>query len=106
MLEFKKKFLPRIWQDTLVATQIIMQGTMPFLNWTEAVCKANLELSITGSDYHIADNPLHSHFIPRLSPSLKASYDAQNTHGTLDAISDLDEWIKHVHLLDTEIEGK
>lgn len=41
-----------------------------------------------------------------MSPSLKGSYDAQNVHGTLDTIADIDKWIKHVHLLDMEIEGK
>lgn len=106
ILEFKKNFLPRTWQDTLVASQIVMQSTTPFLTWTKSVCEANVELNITGSEYHIAENKLQSHFVPRLSPSLKLSYDAQNTHGNLDSITNLDEWIERVHLLDAEIDRK
>lgn len=104
ILEFKKKFLPRTWQDSLVSTQIAMQGVTPFLTWTESVQEANAELNITGSDYHIAENKLWSHFVPCLSPTLKALYDTQNAHGTLDSIADIDEWIEQVHLLDMEIE--
>jgi hypothetical protein len=37
ILKFKKKFLPRNWQDDLISTQIGLQGTVPFLAWTEAV---------------------------------------------------------------------
>ena len=76
------------------------------MTWSESVREANAELSIAGSDYHIPDDKLRSHFVPRLSPTLKASYDAQNTHGDLDKITDLDAWIERVHLLDCELENK
>jgi hypothetical protein len=106
LLEFKKKFLPRTWQDTLVSTQIALQGSVSFLTWSESVREANAELNIAKSDYYIPDNKLRNHFVPRLSTTLKASYDAHNTHGDLDKIANLDEWIECVHLLDTEIENK
>ncbi|KAF8225990.1 hypothetical protein L208DRAFT_1304167, partial [Tricholoma matsutake] len=102
LLEFKKKFLPENWQDDLVATQISVQSSQSFLAWMEAVHEANSELGIAGSDYHIAEEKLRSHFVPHLSTTLKASYDANNTHGTLDAIVDLEAWIQRVHLLDIE----
>jgi hypothetical protein len=106
ILEFKKKFLPRNWQDDLIAMQIGLQGNIPFLTWTEAVHEANSELGIAKSDYYIEEDKLHPHFIPRLSPALKVSYDVNNTHQDLDKIEDLDAWIKQVHLLDTELAKK
>jgi hypothetical protein len=106
ILEFKHKFLPCNWQDDLVSTQIGMQGMKPFLSWMECVHEANAELGIAKSDYHIAEDKLHAHFIPRLSPALKTSYDANNTHLNLDKIAELDTWIERVHLLDVELENK
>ena len=106
LLEFKKKFLPRTWQDSLVSTQIALQGNSSFLTWSESIREANTELSIAGSDYHIPDNKLRQHFTPRLSPNLKAAYDANNTHGDLDKITDLDLWIERVNLLDCELDNK
>jgi hypothetical protein len=106
ILEFKRKFLPRNWQDDLVSTQISMQGVRPFLSWMECVREANAELGIAKSDYHIAEDKLRAHFIPRLSPALKTSYDANNTHLDLDKIAELDTWIERVHLLDVELENK
>jgi hypothetical protein len=106
VLKFKKKFLPRNWQDDLVSTQIQMQGLTAFLSWTEAVREANAELGIAKSGYHIEDDKLRAHFVPRLSPALKLSYNAANTHGDLDKIMDLDAWVECVHLLDIELENK
>jgi hypothetical protein len=106
ILEFKKKFLPCNWQDDLVAIQISMQGTKGFLAWTKAICEANGELGITKSTYHIEEDKLQAHFIPRLSPGLKLSYDTHNTHDDLDKISDLDAWLKRVDLLDQELDNK
>jgi hypothetical protein len=104
--EFKNKFLPANWKDNLVATQISMQSSQAFLTWTESVREANAELAIAGSDYHISEEKLRAHFVPRLSPALKASYDSNNTHGSLDAITDLEAWIQRVHLLDLENQNK
>jgi hypothetical protein len=105
ILEFKQKFLPRNWQDDLMSTQISMQDMKSFLLWTESVREANAELGIAESDYHIAEDKLRSHFMPRLSLALKTSYDANNTHLDLDKIADLDTWIKHVYLLNTELKN-
>lgn len=77
--EFKNKFLPVNWKDDLVTTQITMQGSQSFLAWTEGVCEMNAKLAIAGSYYHIAEEKLYAHFVPRLSPALKTSYDANNT---------------------------
>ncbi|KAF8237027.1 hypothetical protein L208DRAFT_1174513, partial [Tricholoma matsutake] len=93
LLEFEKKFLPANWQDDLVTTQISIQSSQSLLAWTEAVHEANSELGIAGSDYHIAEEKLRSHFVPRLF---------LRTHGTLDAIVDIEAWIQRVHLLDVE----
>lgn len=106
LLEFKKKFLPHNWQDDLITTQIRMQGLNPFLSWTKSICKANTKLGIAKSTYHIKEDRLCAHFVLRLSPELKLSYDAQNTHLNLDKIMDLDTWIEHVHLLDLELINK
>lgn len=86
--------------------QISVQSSQSFLSWTEAVWEANTELGITGSDYHIAEDKLCAHFVPRLSVVLKGSYNASNTHGTLDAITDLKAWIQCIHLLDVENQNK
>jgi hypothetical protein len=102
MIEFKKKFLPRNWQDDLISTQIAMQGLVPFLTWTETVREANS----AKSDYHIEEDKLRAHFVPRLSPALKTSYDAHDAHQDLDKIMDLDTWIERVHLLDVELANK
>jgi hypothetical protein len=106
IFKFKCKFLPRNWQDNLVSTQISMQGMKPFLSWTECVHEANTELGIAKSDYHIAEDKLRAHFVPRLSPVLKTSYDANNTHLDLNKIAELDTWIERVHLLDVKLENK
>lgn len=105
-MEFKNKFLPANWKDNLIAMQITLQSSQAFLMWTEGVCKANTESSIAGSTYHIPKDKLHAHFVPHLSPALKTLYNANNTHGTLDAIMDLEAWIQHVHLLDLENQSK
>jgi hypothetical protein len=76
ILEFKKKFLPCNWQNDLVAIQISMQGMKGILTWTEAIHEANGELGIAKSTYHIKEDKLWAHFIPRLSPGLKLFYDA------------------------------
>lgn len=104
--EFKNKFLPANWKDDLIATQITMQSSQAFLTWTESVKEANTELTIAGSDYHIVEGKLRAHFVPRLLAALKASYNANNTHGTLDVIADLEAWIQWVHLLDLENQSK
>jgi hypothetical protein len=104
--KFKNKFLPANWKDDLVAMQISMQSSQAFLTWTESVREANAELAIAGSDYHISEEKLRAHFVPRLSPALKASYNSNNTHGFLDAITDLEAWIQCVHLLDLENQNK
>jgi hypothetical protein len=91
LLEFKKKILPRTWQDTLVTTQISLQGSSSFLTWSESVRESNAELGIAGSEYHIDEKKLRNHFVPHLSANLKAAYDAHNTHGDLDKIDDLDK---------------
>ena len=83
-----------------------MQGISPFLTWTKSVHKANAELEIAKSGYHIKEDKLHAHFVPRLSPALKISYDASNTHPNLDKITDLDLWIEWVHLLNVKLENK
>lgn len=106
MIEFKTKFLPANWKDNLIATQIAMQSMQAFLTWTEAIHEANAELGIVKSDYHIPEDCLCTHFVPCLSPTLKTSYDVNNTHGTLDAIVDLKVWIQWVHLLDIENHNK
>ncbi|KAF8235872.1 hypothetical protein L208DRAFT_1254475, partial [Tricholoma matsutake] len=99
--EFKNKFLPANWKDNLIATQITMQSSQAFLTWMEGVCEANAEIRL-----HIVEDKLRMDFIPCLSPALKASYDANNTHGTLDAITDLEAWIQCMHLLDLENQNK
>jgi len=106
LLKFKKKFLPCNWQDDLISMQIGMQGLIPFLTWMEAMCKANSKLGIVKSGYHIEEDKLHAYFIPRLSPALKISYDANNTHQDVDKITDLDTWIECVHLLDIRLVNK
>lgn len=104
--EFKKKFLPQNWQDKLVAMQIGVQGMTPFLSWTERVQEANAELGIAKSNYHIEEDKLHAHFVPRLSPRLKFSYDASNTHLDLNKIMDMYVWVECVHLLHLELSNK
>lgn len=106
LLEFRKKFLPPTWQDNLIATQISMQSVKPFLMGTEAVHEANAELGIAKSSYFIEEDKLCTHFVPRLSPALKASYGTSNTHLDLDKITDLNEWVKRIHLLDVELKNK
>lgn len=93
-------------KDDLVATQIMMQSSQSFLTWTESVYEVNAELVIAGSDYHITEDKLRAHFVPHLAPALKTLYDANNTHGTLDTINDLEGWVQRVHLLDQENQNK
>lgn len=90
IIEFKMKFLPANWKDDLVATQIAMQSMQAFLTWMEATHEANAELGIANLDYHIPEERLCAHFVPHLSPTLKTSYDANNTHGALNSITDLE----------------
>lgn len=106
ILEFKKKFLPRNGQDNLVAIQISTQGTQDFLSWTEVVWEVNSELGIASSDYYIEKMKIQAHLVPCLSCTFKTLYNANNTHGTLDGITDLESWIQHIHLLDVENQSK
>lgn len=99
IVELKKKFLMRTWEDDLVQDQITMQGSMNFLSWVNTVRNANDKLRATGSAYHIDNAHFCHHLIPCLSDGLKRMYKANNgtvpgtTQGMLDAITDLDEWL-------------
>ena len=111
LVELKKKFLPRSWEDELVQDQITMQGSTNFLTWVNTVQNANDEPRAAGSAYHIDNNHFRCHLIPRLSNGLKRLYKANNgmapgaTQGTLDAITDLDDWLERIQLLEQDLQA-
>jgi hypothetical protein len=53
LVDFKKRFLARSWEEELVNDQICLQGDERFLSWVNRVQNANTELGIAGSPYHI-----------------------------------------------------
>jgi len=64
-----------------------------------------------GSAYHIDNNHFCHHLIPHLSDSLKHLYKANNgtapgaTQGALDTITDLDDWLERIHLLEQDLQA-
>jgi hypothetical protein len=111
LVDFKKKFLARSWEDELVHDQISLQGNSGFLTWANTVHNANTELGIASSLYHINPANLRRHLVPRLSEEMKCFYRAQNgipaggTVGALDAIMDLDQWQDHLVLLEQDLQA-
>jgi hypothetical protein len=111
LITFKKKFLPRTWEDDLVQDQIAIQGSVNFLTWVNKVRNANDELKAAKSPYHIPEDRFRLHLLPRLSDGLKRLYKANNgvapgaTKGTLDAISDFDDWLERLQLLELDLQA-
>jgi hypothetical protein len=111
LIMLKKKFLPRSWEDELVQDQITTQGTSSFLTWVNTVHNANHGLGAAKSKYHIPDNHFRLHLIPRLSNGMKHLYKANNgtapgvTKGTLDAITDFEEWLEQLQLLEQDLQA-
>lgn len=109
LVAFKKKFLPRTWEDNLVQDQISIQGSSHFLTWVNKVHNVNDELKIAKSPYYIPVDCFCLHLIPRLSEGLKHLYKASNvvalgaTQGMLDTLTDFDEWLECIHLLKTDL---
>ncbi|KAF8219177.1 hypothetical protein L208DRAFT_1342593, partial [Tricholoma matsutake] len=88
LITLKKKFLPCSWEDELVQDQIVPQGSTDFLTWVNSVWNANDELGTAKSAYHIPDDP----------PSA--------TKGTLDAITDFEEWMERLQLLEQDLQAR
>lgn len=111
LIALKKKFLPQSWEDELVQDQIAAQGTNSFLTWVNTVCNANDKLGAASSEYHIPANRFHLQLIPRLSDGMKHLYKANNgvapgaTKGTLDAITDFEEWLERLQLLEQDLQA-
>jgi hypothetical protein len=113
IVELKKKFLPRTWEQTLVRDQVALQGESTFVAWVDRVIAANTELGGTASAYYIEPDKLHLHLIPRMRPALERAYHANNpkpnataTTGILDTIADFADWKEHVNILDIELTEK
>jgi hypothetical protein len=102
LITFKKKFLPCTWEDDLAQDQIAIQGSVNLLTWVNKVRNANNELKAAKSPYHIPEDCFRLHLLPQLSDGLKRLYKANNsvapgaTKGTLDPISDLNDWLEHL----------
>lgn len=107
----KKKFLPRSWEDDLMQEQIVLQGSTNFLTWVNSIHNANDKLGMTKSDYHITDDCFHLHLIPWLSDGMKHLHKANNgsapgvKKGTLDAITDFEEWMERLQLLEQDLQA-
>jgi hypothetical protein len=110
MIEFKLKFLTCSWEDKLIQDQISFQSTTPLLTWINKVHNANDELHATSLSYYIAPTNLQKHLVPCLAPALKHLYNSNNgippgaTLGMLNAITTLEEWQKHMHLLKQDLD--
>jgi len=111
LVRLKKKFLPQSWEDNLVQDQIAIQGSLNLLTWVNKVCNANNELKAAHLPYHIPDDCFHLHLPPCLSDGLKRLYKANNgiapsaTKGTLDAITDFNDWLECLHLLKLDLQA-
>jgi hypothetical protein len=111
LVALKKKFLPHSWEDELVQDQIIPQNTTDFLTWVNNVHNANDELGAAKLLYHIPDNRFHLHLILRLSDGMKHLYKANNgtvpgtTQGMLDTITDFEEWMECLQLLEQDLQA-
>ncbi|KAF8226401.1 hypothetical protein L208DRAFT_1302210, partial [Tricholoma matsutake] len=109
LIALKKKFLPHSWEDELVQAQILPQGTTDLLTWVNSVQNANDELGAAKTPYHIPDDHFQLHLIPCLTDRMKRLYKANGTapgatKGMLNAITDFEEWMEHLQLLEQDLQ--
>ena len=89
-----------------------MQGSTNLLTWVNKVRNANDELKAANSPYHIPDDHFHLHLLPHLSDGMKLFYKANNgtapgmTKGMLDAITDFDDWLECLELLELDLQAQ
>jgi len=111
LVRLKKKFLPQTWEDDLVQDQIAIQGSLNLLTWVNKVHNANDKLKAAQLPYHIPKDHFCLHLLPHLSNGLKCLYKANNgiapgaTKGTLDTITDFNDWLEHLHLLELDLQA-